>query len=74
MGDDGAGLCGIGLHDDAQKETQAQASIGTDIGAGIPGQIERCLISIIYLDKLAEGVRFELTVDLRPRRFSRPLP
>src|SRR5271155_1203152 len=23
---------------------------------------------------LAEGVRFELTVDLRPRRFSRPLP
>ena len=28
----------------------------------------------ILLDILAEGVRFELTVDLRPRRFSRPLP
>ena len=28
----------------------------------------------IGLQNMAEGVRFELTVDLRPRRFSRPLP
>jgi hypothetical protein len=27
-----------------------------------------------HRESLAEGVRFELTVDLRPRRFSRPLP
>ena len=32
------------------------------------------LPNLAHFFALAEGVRFELTVDLRPRRFSRPLP
>jgi hypothetical protein len=41
------------------------------------GFVEEILLTMnAMIDRrpMAEGVRFELTVNLRPRRFSRPLP
>ena len=49
---------------------RTRAGIGAD-----PAKRTLYLYQSITCDHdVAEGVRFELTVDLRPRRFSRPLP
>ena len=55
------------IHSTAEK-------CGVNCGDSLYSDLVKQAITIRYPVELAEGVRFELTVDLRPRRFSRPLP
>jgi hypothetical protein len=43
-------------------------------GNKLPVGVEHVDVAVHCANELAEGVRFELTVGLPPRRFSRPLP
>jgi hypothetical protein len=49
-------------------------SAEVDIDIDIDIEQERILETIAYCSLVADGVGFEPTVSVNPRRFSRPLP